>query len=249
MMNRVKTAAEIKAMRQSGRILATVLDLLTKEVKVGLTPRHMADLAASELKRLGGEPAFKGFQGYKDIICVSVNSQVQHAIPSDRPFEEGDVVNFDFGVRYRGMVTDSGVTVGMGKINADSQRLIDGTRRALEAGLAVVRAGVPVGDISAAIEHVLKAHHLGIVRELVGHGVGHFLHEEPNIPNYGTAGKGPVLEAGMTVAIEPIATLGDEGIRLDPDGWTLWSSDGSYSAQFEHTVLVTEGGCDILTQL
>lgn len=249
MVNRVKTSDEINAMRQSGRILAKILELMTKEAKPGVTPRKMAELADAELKRLGGEPAFKGFQGYKDIICISVNSQVQHSIPTDTPFKEGDVVNFDFGVRYRGMVTDSGVTVGIGKVGADSQRLIDGTKRALEAGLAVIKDGVQVGDISAAIEHVLKAHRLGIVRELVGHGVGHFLHEEPNIPNYGVAGKGPVLKSGMTVAIEPIATLGDEGIRLDADGWTLWSVDGSYSAQFEHTVLVTDKGCDILTQL
>lgn len=249
MVNRVKTPAEIKAMRQSGRILAAILELMTKEAKPGVTPRQMAELAGTELKRLSGEPAFKGFQGYKDIICISVNSQVQHAIPSDKPFQEGDVVNFDFGVRYHGMVTDGGVTVGIGKINPDSQRLIDGTKRALEAGLAVIKGGVQVGDISAAIEQVLRAHKLGIVRELVGHGVGHFLHEEPNIPNYGVAGKGPVLKSGMTVAIEPIATLGEEGIRLDPDGWTLWSVDGSYSAQFEHTVLVTDKGCEILTKI
>ncbi len=249
MMNRVKTADEVAAMRESGRILATVLDLLARSTKPGVTPRDMARLASEELKRLGGEPAFKGFQGYSDIICISVNDQVQHSIPTDKSFAEGDVVNYDFGVRYRGMVTDSGITVGVGKINGDSHRLINGTRQALDAGLAVIRAGVHVGDISYAIEQVLKAHHLGIVRELVGHGVGHFLHEEPNIPNYGPAGKGPILTAGMTVAIEPIATLGDERIRLDDDGWTLWSVDGSKSAQFEHTVLVTEDGCDILTLL
>lgn len=249
MMNRVKTPAEIDAMRESGRMLATVLQLLAKETKPGLTPLDMSQMAAKELKRLGGEPAFKGFQGYKDIICISVNDQVQHSIPTDKPFAEGDVVNYDFGVRCRGMITDSGITVGVGKVSPDAQRLIDGTQRALEAGLAVVRAGAHTGDISAAIEQVLHAHKLGIVRELVGHGVGHFLHEEPNIPNYGVAGKGAVLKAGMTVAIEPISTLGSEGIKLDPDGWTLWSVDGSWSAQFEHTILVTDDGCEILTQL
>ena len=245
---RINTEAEIAAMRESGRMLATVLQLLKRETKPGLTPRDMAAKAAAELKRLGGEPAFKGFHGYPDIICISVNNQVQHSIPGDEPLREGDVVNYDFGVRVRGMITDGGITVGVGKVSPDAQRLIDGTSRALEAGIAQVKAGCHVGDISAAIEAVLKAHRLGIVRELVGHGVGHELHEEPNIPNYGRAGKGPLLEAGMTVAIEPIATLGGEGIAVDPDGWTLWSIDRSWSAQFEHTILVTKDGCEILTQ-
>jgi methionyl aminopeptidase len=248
MNTRVKTADEIAAMRESGRILAQVLQLLKRETKPGLTPRDMSALAAQELKRLGGEAPFKGFHGYPDIICISVNNQVQHSIPSDEPLREGDVVNYDFGVSVRGMITDAGISVGVGKVSADAQRLLDGTSRALEAGIAQVKAGCRVGDISAAIEEVLKAHKLGIVRELVGHGVGHELHEEPNIPNYGRAGKGPILEAGMTVAIEPIATLGTEGIALDPDGWTLWSIDRSWSAQFEHTILVTEDGAEILTQ-
>lgn len=247
MMTRVKSSAEIAAMRESGRMLATVLAILEKETAAGLTPKDLATLAGKELTVLGGEPAFKGFHGFPDIICISVNNQVQHAIPGDRPLKTGDIVNYDFGVRYKGMITDGGISVGVGHVSADVQRLLDGTSRALEAGINEVRAGVQVGDLSAAIEKVLKAHQLGIVRELVGHGVGHFLHEEPNIPNYGKAGKGPVLEAGMTVALEPIANLGAEGIVLDPDGWTLWSADHSWSAQFEHTVLVTEDGSEILT--
>jgi methionyl aminopeptidase len=249
MNTRVKTAYEIAAMRESGRMLATVLALLKKETRAGLTPKDMSLLASEELKRLGGEPAFKGFHGYPDIICISVNNQVQHAIPSDVPLRDGDVVNYDFGVRYKGMITDSGVSVGVGQIRPDVQRLLDGTSRALEAGIAEVKAGCHVGDISAAIEAVLSQHRLGIVRDLVGHGVGHELHEEPNIPNYGRAGTGPVLQAGMTVAIEPIATLGGEDIGVDADGWTLWTLDRSWSAQFEHTILVTEDGAEILTTL
>lgn len=247
-MTSIKTPQEITAMRASGRMLATVLQLMKRETKAGLTPRDMSRLAGEELKRLGGEPAFKGFHGFPDIICVSVNNQVQHAIPTDEPLREGDIVNYDFGVRYRGMITDAGLTVGVGKVRPDAQRLMDGTERALAAGIAVVKAGCPVGDISAAIEEVLKVHKLGIVRELVGHGVGHELHEEPNIPNYGRPGAGPILKAGMTVAIEPIANLGAEGIALDPDGWTLWSVDKSWSSQHEHTILVTEDGAEILTQ-
>lgn len=248
MTTRVKTAEEIANMRESGRMLATVLALLKKETRAGLTPRDMSHMAADELKRLGGEPAFKGFHGFPDIICISVNNQVQHAIPSDQPLRDGDVVNYDFGVRYKGMITDGGVSLAVGQASPDVQRLLDGTSRALEAGIAQVKAGCRVGDISAAIEEVLVAHRLGIVRDLVGHGVGHELHEEPNIPNYGRAGAGPVLQAGMTVAIEPIATLGGEAIGLDSDGWTLWTLDRSWSAQFEHTVLVTEDSSEILTQ-
>lgn len=248
-MTKVKTPPEIAAMRESGRMLATVLQLLKRETKAGLTPQDMSRLAAEELKRLGGEPAFKGFHGFPDIICISVNNQVQHSIPGSQPLCEGDIVNYDFGVRYRGMITDAGISIGVGKVSADAQRLLDGAERALAAGIAVVKAGCHIGDISAAIEEVLKAHKLGIVRELVGHGVGHDLHEEPNIPNYGRAGTGVILQAGMTIAIEPIANLGGEAIALDPDGWTLWSLDQSWSAQFEHTLLVTEDGAEILTQL
>lgn len=248
MNTRVKTTDEITAMRESGRILATVLQFMKQETRAGRTPKEMSDLAAKKLGELGGEPAFKGFHGYPDIICISVNNQVQHSIPSNEPLREGDVVNYDFGVRVRGMITDAGISVGVGKVSPDAQRLLDGTRQALEAGINQVKAGCHVGDISEAIEKVLKAHRLGIVRELVGHGVGHELHEEPNIPNHGRKGKGPVLKAGMTVAIEPIATLGAEGIALDPDGWTLWSVDRSWSAQFEHTILVTEDGAEILTK-
>lgn len=246
-MTRVKTTTEIEAMRESGRMLAAVLRLLQQKTEVGLTPKQMSAIAADELARLGGEPAFKGYHGYPDIICISVNDQVQHSIPDNRPFEIGDVVNYDFGVRYKGMITDAGVTIGVGKIGDAEKRLLSGTQQALAAGIAEVKAGCRVGDISNAVETVLKRHRLGIVRELVGHGVGHELHEEPNIPNYGRSGKGPILKTGMTIAVEPITTLGREDIVGDPNGWTLWTVDGSKSAQFEHTILVTETGAEILT--
>jgi methionyl aminopeptidase len=245
-----KTEQEIAAMRESGRMLASVLDLLKKEAKAGLTPKDMSAIAKKELARLGGEPAFLGFYGYPDIICISVNNQVQHSIPNDIPFKDGDIVNFDFGVKYQGMVTDSGITVCVGdKLTADTKRLLTGTERALYDGIRMVKAGARVGDISAAIERTLRKNKLGIVRELVGHGVGHELHEDPEIPNYGHAGRGPILRAGMTIAIEPITTLGEPGIYQARDGWTLLSQDGSWSAQFEHTLLVTPTGCEILTSL
>lgn len=202
-MNRVKTPGEIDAMRESGRMLATVLHILRQQTTAGMTPEDVSALAKKELKALGGEPAFLGFHGFPDVICISVNEQVQHGIPSHRPFQSGDVVNYDFGVKYKGMITDSGVSFCVdNKTTKDTARLLKGTEQALENALQVVRHGCRVGDISAAIERTLRTHRLGIVRELVGHGVGHALHEEPEIPNWGRAGKGPVLHAGMTVAIE-----------------------------------------------
>ncbi len=249
----IKTNSEFEAMRESGRMLATVLALMRAEAKSGLSPKDMSAMAKKELARLGGEPTFLGVRGYPpypDIICISVNDQVQHSIPTDKPFEPGDVVNFDFGVTYKGMITDAGITVCIdGKTNPDTARLIKGTERALADGLAVVRHGCHVGDISAAIERTLRKHRLGIVRELVGHGVGYELHEEPEVPNHGRAGTGPVLKAGMTIAVEPITTLGKPAIYQERDGWTLRTADGSYSAQFEHTILVTQRGCEILTQV
>ncbi len=244
---RINTEPEIAAMRVSGKMLAQVLEYLKQQTAVGLTPKDMSHLAARKLKELGGEPAFRGFQGYPDIICISVNDQVQHSIPTTKPFKIGDVINYDFGVRYNGMITDAGITVGVGLLSAAADRLIKGTEEALSRGLEVVRDGTRVGDVSRVIEDTLRKYRLGIVRELVGHGVGHQLHEEPEIPNYGSAGTGSTLRAGMTIAIEPIATLGDPAIKSDANGWTLWTKDGSLSAQFEHTVLVTSSGCEILT--
>jgi methionyl aminopeptidase len=247
---KLRTEAEIVAMRESGRMLASVLELMRQKTEAGLTPKNMSDLARKELKSLGGEPAFLGFFGYPDIICISVNNQVQHSIPNNVPFKLGDVVNYDFGVTYKNMITDAGITICVGNtFTADTKRLIQGTQKALHEGLNVVRNGVHVGDVSAAIERSLRKHKLGIVRELVGHGVGHELHEDPEIPNYGRAGTGPVLKAGMTIAIEPITTLGSPNIYQARDGWTLLTQDGSWSAQFEHTILVTQTGCEILTEL
>lgn len=255
-MSAVKTDVEINAMRKSGFILATILECMRQECLPGKTPKDMANRAKEELLRLGGEPVFLGFHGhpgapdYPDIICISVNNEVQHAIPSGHPFSAGDVVNFDFGVRYEGMVTDAGISVCVGGdryLKSDTKRLLEGTERALYSGIEQVKDGCRVGDISAAVEKVLKEYKLGIVRELVGHGVGHELHEDPEIPNYGRASTGPVLREGMTIAIEPITTLGSANIIETHDGWTLLTSDGSWSAQFEHTVLVTKEGYEIMT--
>lgn len=250
MRTKVKTQSEIAAMRESGRMLAAVLRVVGPAVAAGMSTKDLANIAAKELKALGGEPAFLGHEGYPDVICISVNDEIVHGIPRpDHFLKAGDIVGLDFGVRYRGMITDGAISVGVGKLAADTQRLLQVTKSSLEEGLAVVRAGVRVGDISAAIESYITAHgKYGIPRDLVGHGVGHALWEEPNIPNYGRAGTGPYLEAGMTVAIEPMVTLGTERIAGTPDGWTLRTADGSWAAHFEHTVLITAAGCEILTQ-
>lgn len=249
----IKTPEQIAAMRDGGRILATILHSLKDQTKAGMTPQDLSFIAKQELRRLGGQPTFLGYGGnpaFPDIICISVNNQVQHSIPSATPLENGDVVNLDFGVTYKGLVTDGGLTFLVGGHGSpDRERLVKGTEAALSAGLDKVKAGNRVGDISAAIEATLTSYHLGIVRDLVGHGVGYELHEDPEIPNYGVAGRGPLLKAGMTIAIEPITTLGGEKIIGDRDGWTLWTADGSDSAQFEHTVLVTAAGCDVLTAI
>ena len=250
MLTRVKTPDEIAAMRESGRMLATVLDVLRKRIAAGMSTKDLADIAKAELKPLGGLPTFLGMYGFQDVLCVSVNDEVVHGIPSSkRIIKDNDIVSMDFGVTYKGMITDSAISVIVGKGTARSQELVRETENSLHAGVQMLRHGVKTGDLAAAIQAVLDAHHLGIVRDLVGHGVGHELHEEPNIPNYGKKGTGSQLAAGMTIAIEPMATAGDHRVSIDSDGWTVRTRDGSLSAHFEHTVLITDDGAEILTTL
>jgi len=251
MFTRVKTASELVAMRESGAMLATVLDVLKQFTIAGMSTKEVADKARAELAALGGQPTFLGYQGYPDVICISVNDEVVHGIPrADHVLREGDIVGLDFGVTYRGMVTDSAITVVIGDWrNKREKQLVEGTRQALEIGIATLHDQVRVGDIGAAIEAELKRHRFGIVRDLVGHGVGHEMHEDPNIPNYGRAHTGPWLQAGMTIAIEPMATLGGDAVYVAPDNWTILTDDGSRAAHFEHTVLITADGAEIITTL
>ena len=248
MFTRVKTATEIEGMRESGRMLASVLDVLGAMVAPGVSERELADRAARELNALGGPPTFKGYHGFPDVICISTNDKVVHGIPSDYVLQDGDTVSLDFGVTYRGMVTDSARTFLVGNVDQKTRQLVVETKKSLEAGIATLHDGVTTGDIGAAIQRILDTHHYGIVRDLVGHGVGHELHEEPDIANYGTPGHGPVLRAGMTVAIEPMANLGVANVVMDPDGWTIRTRDGQPSAHFEHTILILDDGADVLTK-
>lgn len=250
MQTKVKTAREIEAMRESGRMLATVLQTLRSRVAPGISTKLLAEYAASELKALGGEPSFLGYQGFPDVICVSLNDEVVHGIPSEqRLIAEGDIVGLDFGVTYKGMITDSAISVIAGKPQQKGHiDLLQRTEKALEVGIAAVHDRVRTGDIGSAVEKYLKQYPYGVVRDLVGHGVGHQVHEDPNIPNYGRPDTGPWLDKGMTIAIEPMVTLGTERVHIAPDGWTVLTDDGKWSAHFEHTVLITETGAEILTK-
>lgn len=247
-LTRRKSAAEIAGMREGGAMLATVLASLRSAAVPGVTTRELAVMARRELAKLGGEPAFEGFNGYPDVLCVSINDAIVHGIPDETRLSPGDVLSLDFGVRYRGLITDAAISliVGHPRDRHDAE-LVAATEAALLAGIAVVRNGAHIGDIGAAVESVLHEARLGVVRELVGHGVGDELHEAPNIPNFGQAGTGLQLESGMTIAIEPMATRGGHRVHLDRDGWTVRSRDGSRAAHFEHTVVVTPTGADILT--
>jgi len=238
-------------MRESGRMLATVLSVLKASLQPSMSTKDLANIAARELEALGGKPAFLGYQGFRDVICISVNDEVVHGIPrDDKIIQNGDIVGLDFGVNYKGMITDGAISVIAGTPRSQEHpKLLAYTERAMMEGIAAVHDRVRTGDIGAAVEAVLKKPGYGIVRDLVGHGVGHQVHEDPNIPNYGRANTGPWLDKGMTIAIEPMATLGTERVVLDPDNWTIRTADGSWSAHFEHTVLITEDGAEILTQV
>lgn len=248
---KVKTPAEIEAMRIAGKMLATVLSVLSDRITAGMSTKDLADIAAAEVRGLGGKPSFLGQYGFPDVICISVNDEVVHGIPKvNHVVVDGDIVSMDFGVTYNGMITDSATSVIVGKPKSKRHAaLLKTTEDSLYAGIATLRHGVKVGDIGNAIERVLAGQQLGIVRDMVGHGVGHALHEEPNIPNYGKKGRGDQLSAGMTIAIEPMATLGTERIMVDSDGWTVRTQDHSLSAHYEHTILITESGSEVLTEL
>lgn len=263
MYTRVKTEDEIEAMRVSGGMLATVLQLLKPKIVDGISAKELDVMAARELKSLGGQAAFLGYQGFPSSICISVNDEVVHGIPrSDKVIAAGDIVSLDFGVIYKGMITDAAISViatgsSQSRLKVSSkdnfkaskqiQDLLMYTEQALEEGLAVVKNGCHTGDIGYAVQKVLKKQGYGIVRDLVGHGVGHAVHEDPNIPNFGRKNTGPQLSKNMTIAIEPMATLGREAVVVGPDGWTVRTRDGSLAAHFEHTVLVTREGCEVLT--
>lgn len=248
-----KTEAEIQAMREGGTILGGILRDLKVHVQPGMTGLEVDAWVAKEITARGATATYKTAEvGFPNVVCISRNEEIVHGVPKNEPFEKGDVVGFDLVITYKGMKTDSAFTMVVGEEPKGAvKHLLKETERSLYAGIDAIKGeGTRIGDISAAVEKVLVGAKLGIIRELVGHGVGHEMHMPPEVPNYGRAGSGEILRAGDTIAIEPMATLGGARITSNhEDGWTISTRDGSLAAHFEHTVLVTETGCEILTQL
>lgn len=263
----IKTTEEIEILREGGKRLAAILAKVAEATSAGVSTLELDKLAEGLIFASGGIPSFKGYRiketstPFPCSLCVSVNDEVVHAIPrADRILKEGDAVGLDIGMRWpafakatagkpSGLYTDTAITIGIGKISKEAERLIRATKGALDIGIKAVHAGARVGDISFAIQRHLEKNNLGIIRDLAGHGVGYEVHEEPFIPNYGKAGAGPELKEGMVIAIEPMATLGDWRVELQDDEWTFRTADGSLAAHFEHTVAVTENGVEILTMV
>ncbi len=244
-----KTPAQIAAMRECGKMLATIYDGLKKQVTAGMSELDADRWVAAEIKKLGAEATYKTSEvNFPATICISTNEEIVHSIPTDYIFEKGDVVSFDLVIAYKGMKTDSAFTMVIDEKPAGVKKhLLSFTERSLYAGIDAIKGPVYTGDIGAAIEKVLSEGRLGIIRELVGHGVGIEMHMPPDIPNYGRMGTGVLLKPGDTIAIEPMATLGGEKIKQGNDGWTISTRDGSLAAHFEHTILITETGAEILT--
>lgn len=248
----IKTPGQIDAMREGGKILAGIFETLRTTVVPGMTGLEADAIVAAEIKAKGATPTYKEPSvNFPGVICISVNDAVVHGVPTADAFQKGDIVGFDLVITYKGMKTDSAFTLIVGEEAKGAVKvLIDATQRSLFAGIDAIRGrGTRTGDIAAAIEAVLNNAHVGIVRDMVGHGVGIEMHMEPDVPNYGRMGTGDILLPGDTIAIEPMAMLGGERVVTDPDGWTIRTRDGSLAAHFEHTVLITETGAEILTQL
>lgn len=251
MQARLKTPAEIDAMREGGKILATIFEGLKKIVAVGMSERQVDAWVENEIKTLSAIATYKTSEvNFPGVICISTNDAIVHGVPTDYVFEKGDVVSFDLVITYKNMKTDSAFTMVVGEEPTGAKKhLLSFTERSLYAGIDAIKGPTFIGDIGSAVEKVLDEGKLGIIRELVGHGVGHEMHQAPEVPNYGRKGTGVLLVPGDTIAIEPMATLGSERIKIDSDDWTIRTRDGSLAAHFEHTVLVTETGVEILTSL
>jgi methionyl aminopeptidase len=243
----LKSAREIETMRRSGKITATVLTELMQTAKAGMTTGDLDAIAEKGIRQRGGIPTFKGYHGYPATICASVNDEVVHGIPSDYVLQDGDLLSIDIGTTLDGYVSDSAVTIPIGAISPDAQRLLAVTQECLMIGIEQMQRGNHLGDIGAAVQRHAESHGYGVVRELAGHGVGTAMHEEPQVPNYGKAGTGIELRAGLVLAIEPMITLGDRKVEILKDGWTVVTADGKLAAHFEHTIAVTEDGPKILT--
>ncbi len=249
-MIQLKNAAQIEKMKEAGRITGEALLLAGEAAREGVTTKHLDDIIRHYIEKCGAKPSFLGYGGFPGSACISVNDQVIHGIPSvDVVLKEGDIVKIDVGATYHGFIGDSANTFGVGKITQEAKELIDCTKNSFYKGAEQVKIGNRIGDIGAAIQGYCEGLGYGVIRKYVGHGVGRELHEAPDVPNYGTKGRGPRLVAGMTIAIEPMITSGTHEVKELSDGWTVVTADGSLSAHYEHTVALTDEGIIYLTRV
>lgn len=244
----IKSEREIELLKVAGQIVGDTHKYLIPFIKPGITTKELDNLAHKYIISRGATPSFLGYEGYPGSICTSVNEEVVHGIPSNRKLKNGDIISIDIGACYKGYHGDSAWTYIVGHVNKEALDLMKHTEESLFAGLSVVKEGAHIGDIGYAVSEVAKKYNLGVVKELVGHGVGSHLHEDPDVPNYGRQGTGPVLKAGMVIAVEPMLNLGTPNIYILDDDWTIITADDKPSAHFEHTVVVTKDGYEILTK-
>ncbi|MCX6790838.1 MAG: type I methionyl aminopeptidase [Candidatus Gribaldobacteria bacterium] len=242
-----KTTEEIAIMKEGGRILAGIMDQLKEATKIGVTTQSIDDLAEKLIKKYQVKAAFKDHEGYPAVSCLSVNNVIVHSVPSDYILKAGDLISIDMGIQYQGFFTDMAITVGLAPIDSENNRMIHTAKKALKIGIANAKVGNTFSDIGNAIQRFVEYQGFGVVRELCGHGIGHNLHEEPKIPNYGSRHKGPKIEVGMVFCIEPMITRGDWHLKASSDGFGYETADGSYSAHYEHTLAITDKGTEILT--
>jgi methionyl aminopeptidase len=246
----IKSDEEVRIMREAGRVVAEVLQVLKDATKPGVVVKELDKIVRKEYARRGVIPTFLGYgqPPYPATVCISVNDELVHGIPGDRVLKEGDIVSIDLGATYRGFVGDSAITVAVGEITPEAQKLIDVTRQSLYEGIKAAKPGERLGAISNAIGSYIESQgDYGVVRQYVGHGVGRKMHEDPQVPNYGPKDRGPILKRGMVLALEPMVTIGDYATKVAPDGWTVSTIDGSLCAHFEHTIAITDGDAEILT--
>ena len=234
-------------MRRAGSIVGATLALLRASVEPGLTTKDLDNIAYKEIVRHGGKPTFKGYRGFPASICASVNEEIVHGIPGKRVLKEGDIIKMDVGATIDGFIGDAAISVAVGEVAIEAIELMDATRLSLEEGIKAAMPGNRIGDIGAAVQKYGESKGYGVVREFVGHGVGRFLHEDPQVPNYGRPGLGPLLRTGMCIAIEPMLNLGDWHTRILDDQWTVVTADGKISSHFEHTIAITDDGPEIMT--
>jgi methionyl aminopeptidase len=245
----LKSPREIELMRRGGLILADLMDRLRVFVKPGMSTLEIDEEVAGFIAARSAQPAFKGYRGFPATVCVSINDEIVHGIPSaHRRLKEGDIVGLDLGCIVEGYYADCAFTMALGEVGSDVQKLLDVTRESLDRAIEQCRPGQRLGDVSHAVQRHVEANRLAVVRAFVGHGIGRALHEEPQVPNFGEPGRGPALKPGMVLAIEPMVTMGGFEVRILDDGWTAVTRDGSLSAHFEHTIAVTDGGPDVLTR-